>query len=135
MFLTSPEEVRKYIGATFESALSQPDVADGLARHPMRLRFGVVDPDCVLYIDTERKEVRFGSPGDVPASAMVAMDGDTAVLLCQGRLDVASAMASGSIAAEGEIAILLDLLSSRAGLSDIYTQVLLREGRSDLLAS
>ena len=134
MFLTCPDEVYKYVGATFLDALAQPAVGARLAEHPVRLRFGVVDPDCVLYIDTERREVHFGGPTDAPISGMVAMNGDTAIKYCQGRLDVDDALATGEIAAAGDCRVLLDALSTASALPVVYAEVLRREGRSDLLA-
>ena len=134
MFLTCPDEVVRFIGGTLQSALAQPAVASILDERPVSFRFGVVDPDCVLYVDADRREVRFTDSEDAP-SAMVAMRGDTALALCQGRLDVQDALGTGEIVATDDLARLFGLLSSAAALPSIYADLAQREGRVDLLAS
>jgi len=135
MFLNCPEEVFRYIGGTFVSAFADPALGPRLAQNPVRVRFGFVDPDCVLVIDTERREVRLGVAADEKPSAMVAMNGDTALRYCQGKLDVSSAMARGDIAASGEVQGFLDLIADHTSLPRVYAEVLRREGREDLLVA
>jgi len=134
MFLTCPDEVIRFIGGTLQAALTQPAVDSIVSASPVSFRFGVVDPDCVLYVDADRREVRFTLAEDSP-SAMVAMRGDTALALCQGRLDVAAALASGEIVASDGFDVLFELLCSAASLPAIYADLAQREGRVDLLAS
>ena len=134
MYLTCPDEVIRFIGGTLQSALAQPAVASILDDRPVSVRFGIVDPDCVLYVDASRREVRFSAADDAP-SAMVAMHSDTALALCQGRLDVGDALGTGEIVATDDLAPLFGLLSSAAALPSIYADLAQREGRVDLLAS
>jgi hypothetical protein len=134
MYLTSPDEVFRYVGATLLEALAQPAVAARLAEHPVRLRFGVIDPDCVLYIDTERRDVRFLAATDAPVTGMVAMNADTALRYCQGGVDLDAAVAAGEIAADGDSRVLLEILNDDSGLPRLHAKVLRRAGRSDLLA-
>lgn len=134
MSLSRPDEVYRYIGGALESLLHDPDVGPRLAERRLRIRFGFVDPDCVLNVDTERREVHPGRDDSRP-SAMFAMNGDTANLCGLGKLDVRSAVARGDIAADGDVEILLDLLANRSGpFPKRYVEVLRREGRQDLLA-
>ncbi len=133
MFLTCPDEVIRFIGGTLQSALSQPTVSAVLDERPVSFRVGVVDPDCVLYVDATRREVRFTHAGDAP-SPMVAMHADTALALFQGHLDVDAALASGQIVATEDVATLVGLASTTA-LPAIYADLAQREGRVDLLAS
>lgn len=134
MFLTCPEEVIRFIGGTIQSALSQPAVTAILRERPTSFRFGVVDPDCVLYVDAAHGQVRFSSSEDGPSS-IVAMRGDTALALCQGRLDVGAALDSGEIVASEDLESIFELLSNAAALPAIYADLAQREGRVDLLAS
>jgi hypothetical protein len=135
MFLTCPDEVYRVIGGTLASAFADPSLAPRLAEKPVRVRFGLVDPDCVLVVDTVRREVRLAGRDDIAASGMVAMNGDTAIRYCQGLLDVGSAVASGDIATAGEVEGFFDLLSDRATLPHLYAEVVRREGRDDLLVA
>lgn len=134
MFLTCPEEVIRFVGGTIQSALAQPAVAAILRERPTSFRFGVVDPDCVLYVDPAAGQVRFSSTEDGP-SAIVAMRGDTALALCQGRLDVHAALRDGEIVASEDLEPIFELISAAAGLPAIYADLAQREGRVDLLAS
>lgn len=136
MLLTCPDEARRVIGATFQAALSQPEVRAALiGGGPISLRLGLVDPDCVLYIDTATMEVVCDAPEDLRATAMVAMYGDTALSLCQGRIDLVTALSTGLVAADGDYEPVLVALASGAGLTDRHVEVLTREGRADLLVA
>jgi len=134
MFLTSADEAVRYIGGTFRSAFADPTLGPELAKAPVRVRFGLVDPDCVLVIDAERGEVSLGCASDAPTQGMVAMNGDTAVRLFQGRLDRPAAIARGEIAATGEVQAFLSLVG-RGRLARLYAEVVERHGRQDLLVS
>ena len=135
MFLNCPDEVLRYIGRTFQSALADPIVASRLAENPVSVRVGFIDPDCVLVVDIARGEVRFASAAEEPTAALVAMNVDTAVRYCQGRLNVSEAVASGDIVAVGEAKGILDLLTETATLPRLYAAVVRREGREDLLVA
>ena len=135
MFLNCPDEVLRYIGRTFESALADPTLAPRLAAKAARVRVGFIDPDCVLIVDIARRQVRLASASEEPSSALVAMNVDTAVHYCQGRLDVASAVASGDIVTVGEAEDILALLIEAATLPRLYAEVVRSEGREDLLVA
>jgi len=135
VFLNCPDEVFRFIGRTLQTALTDPALAPRLTALPQRVRLGFVDPDCVLVVDTERREVRPATPTDEPSTGLVAMNGDTALRYCQGRLDIMTALANGDIAMYGEVAQLLDLLGDPAGLPRLFPQVLRAEGREDLLVA
>ena len=134
MFLTSADEAVRYIGGTFRSAFSDPTLGPKLAASPARVRFGLVDPDCVLVIDAARGEVSLGCKGDAPTTGMVAMNADNAIRYFQGRLDRPSAIASGDIATTGEVQFFLSLVES-GGLGRLYAELVERDGRQDLLVS
>lgn len=135
MFLNCPDEVLRFIGRTFESALSDPKLSPRLAEKPVRVRVGFIDPDCVLVVDIARGEVRLASVSEEPSTALVAMNVDTAVRYCQGRLDVPAAEANGDIVTMGEAKGILDLLVEAASLPRLYADVVRREGREDLLVA
>ncbi|NKQ54223.1 sterol carrier protein [Amycolatopsis sp. K13G38] len=133
MPLSCAAEIDRYIGGTVRSAFRDPQAGPMLAGRRMRVRLGFVEPDCVLDIDTERREVHLGGAGDAEPSALVAMSADTANMWCQGRLDLRSAMANGEVAAAGRTEELLELLSAASWLPRLYVGELKRAGRQDLL--
>jgi hypothetical protein len=133
MHLHCPDEVARYVGATLREVLADPSVRAELEGRPIRVRVGLVDPDCVLYVDTERHDVRLGSDSDL-TDAVIAMAGDTALACLLGLVDIDAAIESGSVITAGESRRLLDLMSARTSVADRCADVLRREGRSDLLA-
>ena len=135
MPLSCAAEIDRYIGGTVRSAFRDPQAGPVLTGRRMRVRLGFVEPDCVLDIDTGRREVRLGGAGGAKPTAMVAMSAVTANVWCQGRLDLRSAVASGEVAIGGKVEELLDLLSAAAWLSRLYVGELKRAGREDLLVA
>ncbi len=135
MMLSCEDEVLRVIGGAFESAFRDPDLGPRLAASRLMVRLGLVDPDCVLMIDAEHGEVRLGGLREPDSFALLAMDADTANLCCQGRLDLAEALATGELATEGDLAGLFDLVGDRDGFPRLYADVVRREGREDLLVA
>jgi ABC-type transport system involved in cytochrome bd biosynthesis fused ATPase/permease subunit len=132
MHLNCPDEVARYVGATLREILADPLVEAELKERPIRVRLGLVDPDCVLYVDSARHDVRLGSDSDI-TDAVIAMAGDTALACLLGLIDIDAAIESGSVITAGEARRLLELLSARTTVADRCADVLRREGRSDLL--
>jgi len=135
MKLTNVDEVLRYIGGAFESAFADPAVGPRLAASRLLVRIGLIDPDCVLVIDAEHRQVRLSTRGDSAATALVAMNADLANEYCQGRLDLTAAVARGDVAVDGDIEGLLELVSDRNSLPRVYADLLRREGRADLLVA
>jgi hypothetical protein len=133
MVLSCADEVYRYIGGTFEAAFSDPTLGPRLTESRLRVRFGFVDPDCVLFVDTETREVRPGCTDRDQPSLTVAMKGDLANDYCLGLVDLAAAIEQGEVAAYGEVQGLLDLSREGASLRRLYVERLRREGREDLL--
>lgn len=134
MRLSGSEEVYRYIGETFRAAFDDSQLGPTLIHSGLRFRFGLIEPDCVLDIDAGRCEVHTGGDATSAPPAMLAMDGDNANLCCQGRLDIAEALARGDIVADGDVHEFLELVSDRATFAHLYVDTLKREGRQDLLA-
>lgn len=133
MHLNCPDEVDRYVGATLRDVLSDPSVDALIGDHHARIRIGLVDPDCVLYVDTKEHDVRMGSDDDA-TDALIAMAGDTALACLLGRIDLDVAIATGAVVTSGDSRALLERLSNVFELSAICERVLRREGRADLLA-
>ncbi|HWJ82426.1 MAG TPA: hypothetical protein VNS55_09340 [Nocardioides sp.] len=133
MHLNCPDEVARYVGATLREILFVPAVEAQLDGRPMRVRVGLVDPDCVLYVDTALHDVRIGSAADT-TDALIAMDGDTALACLLGQVDIEEAIESGAVVTAGDVVDLLRFLGSEPSVRDACAAVLQREGRTDLLA-
>lgn len=135
MSLSSSEEVYRYIGGALESAFADPVLGPRLSKTGLRVRIGLVDPDCVLTVDAEHHQVCCGRSADHDPSLIVGMNAETANRYCQGTLDVASAVRLGAVAAMGNLAGLLELEDVRARFAQLYVDRINRDGRADLLVS
>jgi len=133
MHLNCPEEVVRFVGATLQDVLSDPSVDAVIGDRHLRIRVGLVDPDCVLYVDTRTHDVRMCCDEDA-TDAIVAMAGDTALDCLLGRVDLATAMDRGYVIASDDSRALLERLFAAFQFSAICERVLRREGRTDLLA-
>jgi hypothetical protein len=133
MYLNCPDEVARYVVATLRDLLADPAVDARIGDRHMRIRIGLVDPDCVLIVDTSAHSVRMSDDGDL-ADGLIAMDGDTALACLLGRRDIAHAIETGAVHAVGASRALLEVLAADAGTSACCEDVLRREGRADLLA-
>jgi len=133
MHLNCPDEVARYVGATLRDVLADPSADAVIGDQHMRIRIGLVDPDCVLYLDTKEHDVRMGSDSDA-TDGVIAMAGDTALACLLGRMDLATAMQTGAVITSEGSRALLERLNAAVELAAICERVLRREGRTDLLA-
>lgn len=133
MSLSSSEEVYRYIGGALESAFSDPVLGPRLIKSGLRVRIGLVDPDCVLTIDAEHHQVCCGRSADRDQSLIVGMNAETANRYCQGTLDLAGAVRRGEVAAMGNLADLLELEEVMARFAELYVDRITADGRGDLL--
>lgn len=133
MHLNCPDEVARYVGATLRDVMSDPSVDAVIGDDHLRIRIGLVDPDCVLFVDTKEHDVRMGSDEDA-TDAVVAMAGDTALACLLGRVDLAAAMETGAVITSDSSRALLERLLAVSQLPSVCERVLRREGRADLLA-
>lgn len=132
MALECVADIDRYIGGTVRSAFRHPRLGPLLVRRALQLRIGFVEPDCVLDIDTQCRDVQIGTAGVQPL-ALVAMSADTANRFFQGRLDVESALRNGDIASDETGVKTLDAVLSGGWLPGFYIETLKRERGEDLL--
>lgn len=135
MPLSCADEVYRYLGGVFDSALHDPALASQIESSRLRVRLGFVDPDCVIHLDTGTHDVRLGGAGAANPSLIVAMAGETANRYWQGRSDLEHGIANGEIAALGDPWSLNALEALRVVLVDRYIAQLRSAGRVDLIVS
>ena len=133
MTAISADEARRFILATLDAALDVPRLRDLLASRPLRVRLGLVDPDCAFVVDSARREVRLLECGECPEAAVLAMSAETAIRCCQGLIDVDDAVATGRIAAEEEAWLVLRALVRDPELTRRFPGIVEAEGRADLV--
>jgi len=134
VYLTCEQDALQLIGGAFNRAFAHPELGPRIPR--ARVRLGLIDPDCVLVIDGEARTVAFAPYGDPLPAPLVAMGGDQAHLLLEGRLDLAEARAAGDVVLDGSAHLVRWLAEdshARAWLTAVYDDVLREAGREDLL--
>lgn len=130
------DELHRYIGGIFETALKDPELAPKLNRTGLVLRMQCTEPDSALVIDLPRGVVHRGSDPDVPeAHATMAMSTGTANAYWQGKVNLTFAMARGTVKVEGTVTKLLQLAPLSKRLFPVYVERLRADGRDDLVVA
>ncbi|QJY46440.1 SCP2 sterol-binding domain-containing protein [Pseudonocardia broussonetiae] len=130
------DELHRYIGGIFETAMEDPELAPKLHGTGLVLRMQCTEPDSALVIDLPRGVVHRGSDPDVPAAhATMAMSTETANAYWQGKVNLTFAMARGKVKVEGTVTKLLQLAPLSKRLFPVYVERLRADGRDDLVVA
>jgi len=129
----SAEDLRRYIGGIFETALRLPEIGPKLRDTGLVLRVTTFDPDAELTIDLPNEKIGLGDLGLTPDATMRMSSAD-ANLFWQGKVNLPIAMARKKIVVDGKMAPLLKLVPQTKPLFAIYVDLLKADGRADLLA-
>ncbi|OLL74173.1 hypothetical protein Ae168Ps1_2561 [Pseudonocardia sp. Ae168_Ps1] len=130
------DELYRYIGGIFETALADPDLEPRLRATGLVLRQQCTDPDSALVIDLPGGKVWRGSDPTAPdAHATMTMATATANAYWQGTVNLTFAMARGTVKVEGTVTKLLQLAPLAKRLFPVYAERLRADGRDDLLVA
>jgi hypothetical protein len=129
----SDDDLRRYIGGIFETALTMPDIGPKLRDTGLVLKVTIFDPDGELTIDLPNQKVGLGDLGLTPDATM-RMSSSDANLFWQGKVNLPIAMARKKIVVDGRMAPLLKLVPQTKPLFALYIGLLQADGRTDLLA-
>jgi putative sterol carrier protein len=130
------DELYRYIGGIFETALADPELAPKLNATGLVLRMQCTEPDSALIIDLPGGVVHKGSAPDLPAAgATMAMSTETANAYWQGKVNLTFAMAKGKVKVEGTVTKLLQLAPLSKRLFPVYVERLRADGRDDLVVA
>ena len=130
------DELHRYIGGIFETALADPELAPKLAATGLVLRMRCTDPDSGLVIDLPGRKVHPLSDGSAPeAHATMAMSTETANAYWQGQVNLTFAMARGKVKVDGTVTKLLQLAPLAKKLFPVYVDRLRADGRDDLVVA
>ncbi|WP_224392235.1 SCP2 sterol-binding domain-containing protein [Pseudonocardia sp. ICBG1293] len=130
------DELYRYIGGIFETALADPELEPKLRGTGLVLRQQCTDPDSALVIDLPGGKVWKGSDSGAPeAQATMTMSTETANAYWQGTVNLTFAMAKGKVKVDGTVTKLLQLAPLSKKLFPVYVNRLEADGREDLLVS
>ncbi|MGI5127331.1 SCP2 sterol-binding domain-containing protein [Pseudonocardia sp. CA-107938] len=130
------DELYRYVGGIFETALADPELRPKLQNTGMVLRSLCTEPDCSLVIDLPGATVYKGSDPTAPdPSATMAMTTATANAYWQGKVNLPFAMAKRTVKVEGNVTRLVQLAPLSKRLFPVYVERLRADGRDDLVLS
>jgi hypothetical protein len=130
------DELYRYVGGIFETALADPELRPKLQKTGMILHSRCSEPDCSLVIDLPAAVVYRGSDPAAPApSATMSMSTTTANAYWQGKVNLPFAMAKGTVKVEGSVTKLVQLAPLSKRLFPVYVERLRADGRDDLVLS
>lgn len=130
------DELYRYIGGIFETALADPELEPRLRATGLVLRQQCTEPDSALIIDLPGGTVWRGSdPGAPAATATMTMATETANAYWQGEVNLTFAMARKKVTVEGTVTKLLQLAPLSKRLFPVYLEKLRADGREDLLVA
>lgn len=119
------EHLVRVFDAFFARLTSEPGVADALAAKPMVLRFRYAAPDAVVTIDTRTTPIRWtwGESAAKPDLEMI-QSADVANRFWQGKLAIATAIATRAVVSRGDVSKALALLPALKPAYPLYVRVL-----------
>lgn len=127
------DELHRYIGGIFETALEDPELRPRLQGTGLVLRMQCTDPDSALIIDLPGATVHKGADGGPDAHATMTMSTETANAYWQGKVNLTFAMARGRVKVDGTVTKLLQLAPLSKKLFPVYVARLEADGRQDLV--
>lgn len=126
-------EVYEYLGGIFEVATKKDGLADKLAASGVVLRVYYTDPEAVVTVDMESRSVETGSASTATPTVELHMTADTGNRFWLGKVNLAMAMAKGTVRAKGPVSKLLKLIPTAKELFPEYRAMVAERGRHDLL--
>ncbi|MET0449523.1 MAG: SCP2 sterol-binding domain-containing protein [Aeromicrobium sp.] len=130
------DELYRYIGGIFETALADPELEPKLRATGLVLHQKCTEPECALVIDLAGGKVWKGSDAGAPeAAATMTMSTETANAYWQGKVNLTFAMAKGKVKVDGTVTKLLQLAPLSKRLFPVYIERLKADGRDDLVVA
>jgi putative sterol carrier protein len=126
-------DARHYIGHIFEIAFKTPGIGDKLAATGKTIRLKIVDPDTTIFLDLPGREVLAQPAEGAEPDVSLEMSGELANRFWQGQANLLPAIATRKIKVTGNIASLVKLQPSMEELYSVYSGLLERDNRADLL--
>lgn len=126
-------EVYDYLGEIFRIGTKKDGLAEKLAASGVVLRIHYTDPDSVITVDMPAQTVETGTASQVTPTVELFMSADTGNRFWLGKVNLAMAMAKGTVRAKGPTPKLLKLIPTAKELFPEYRQLLSDRGRDDLL--
>ncbi len=125
-------EAYQFLGGIFEKAMESADISAKMAESGVILRLRYTDPDATITVDMHNKKVLTGDTSLTPTVEMF-MSADTGNKFWLGKVNLAAALASGTVRARGPAPKILKLIPVTKQLFPHYADLLRAAGRTDLV--
>jgi hypothetical protein len=131
---TDADEVYKFIGAMFETAVQEQSFIDATQGTGLVVLVTQTDPAATILVDFPGQKVLCGDVAAAgPSTVQLRMSSDNANKFWQGKLNFTLAMAQRKVKLDGKRSVALKLLPLTRPLFATYIQVIKDAGRDDLL--
>ncbi|MEU1994184.1 SCP2 sterol-binding domain-containing protein [Nocardia gamkensis] len=128
------DEVYTYIGGIFDIATKEPAFIEATKGTDLVVELIQTDPDAIMVIDFPGRKVTTGAAAkDLDSTVRLRMSSDNSNKFWQGKLNFTLAMAQRKVKLDGKRSAALKLLPLTSGLFGVYKQLLVDNGRDDLL--
>ncbi|MCD2188109.1 SCP2 sterol-binding domain-containing protein [Actinomycetospora soli] len=126
-------EVYEYLGEIFRIGTKKDGLSEKLAASGVVLRIHYTDPDAVVTVDMPAETVETGRASVATPTVELHMSADTGNRFWLGKVNLAMALAKGTVRAKGSTPRLLKLIPMSKELFPEYRRLLEERGRTDLL--
>ncbi len=131
---TSADEVYKYIGGMFETAVTTDSIVAATKDTDLVLQMTLTEPDAVILVDFPGAKVSCGPAAEgAESTVQLTMSGENANKFWQGKLNLPLAMAQRKVKMDGNKTTALKLLPLTGPLYETYRSTLVADGRDDLV--
>ena len=133
-YLKTPQEIEKYIGGLFEWAKTQQALVAKLRSINISLKLSYREPEAYIVVDCTKDppEWRMAKAED-KADVEFQMDADVSHKFWLGKLNLPLALMKKEVVAKGPVMKIMGMLPVLNPLFERYKQILIENGRADLL--
>lgn len=135
------EELQLYIGALYDEAKCNPEVAPKIKESGLTIQYRYEDPEAVATILADRPPTQPGAFfdvvwGEIPGlkpDVTMSMKADVAHNFWHGAVNLMAALTRRQIIAKGPIPKIIKLLPAVTPMYEMYPRILREQGRDDLV--
>ena len=137
----SAEELKEYLGALYDEAKNDGEVAPKIKASGLAIQFRYEEPEGIVTILADRPptqpdayfDVVWGELTDVKPDVTMSMKAEIAHRFWHGAVNLMAALTRRQIVAKGPIPKIIKLLPAITPMYEMYPRLLREKGREDLV--
>ena len=135
------DELQIYMGALYDQAKGNADVAPKIKASGLAIQFRYDDPESIVTILADRPptqedayfDVVWGEIAELKPDVTMSMKADIAHQFWHGKVNLMAALTRRQIVAKGPIPKIIKLLPAITPMYDMYPRILREQDREDLI--